>query len=320
MMQGTLIAITAALALTGTELKGTPDSRPSAANVSLCLITLIEEVQVPAKEPGVLDSLTVREGDQVSKGDVLGQIDKRPAEVQKKVALWQYYAAKDEAESDVNIRYARAGEGVAIYELEDALEANRKVPDTITRSEIRRREYSKLRASLQIEQSELELRLAKMTQGVRNAEVEAANLSIQRRQIEAPLDGDVVEVYKHAGEWVNPGDPVLRIVRMDRLRVEGFLNAKEFKPSEVKGRPVAIRVSLARNRVTTLKSTISFVSPEVEASGAYRVWTEVDNSRERENGSWLLQAGLDTEMTIRLESDGLKISSRPDGKEVRGQR
>ena len=36
----------------------------------------------------------------------------------------------------------------------------------------------------------------------------------------------------HDGEWVQQGDTVMRLVRVDLLRVEGYLNAKDYRPSE----------------------------------------------------------------------------------------
>ena len=38
----------------------------------------------------------------------------------------------------------------------------------------------------------------------KGAEVEAAEASIERRKIKAPLDGIVTNVYRHVGEWVAP--------------------------------------------------------------------------------------------------------------------
>ena len=38
-------------------------------------------------------------------------------------------------------------------------------------------------------------------------------------------------VQKQPGEWVQAGEPVLRIARMDLLRVEGFVSAAEYNAS-----------------------------------------------------------------------------------------
>ena len=48
-----------------------------------------------------------------------------------------------------------------------------------------------------------------------------------RRRILAPIGGMVVDVFRRQGEWVDPGVAVLRILRIDKLRVEAFLSARE---------------------------------------------------------------------------------------------
>ena len=123
-------------------------------------------------------------------------------------------------------------------------------------------------------------------------------MGLAKLQVDAPIDGIVVELFKHAGEWVEPGQPVLRMVRMDRLRVEGFLRADKLAPNEVLGKPVTIRVRLVRDKTVELKSRISFVSPLVEGSGEYRVWADISN--QIANGHWLIRPGLLAEMTIDL--------------------
>ena len=47
---------------------------------------------------------------------------------------------------------------------------------------------------------------------------------VKRRKIFAELSGIVVEVNRHPGEWVEPSETVFRLLRMDRLRAEGFLH------------------------------------------------------------------------------------------------
>ena len=48
------------------------------------------------------------------------------------------------------------------------------------------------------------------------------------------------------GEWFNPGEPVLRIVRVDLLRIEGFLKAADYSPQDVTGKAVSVEVELPR--------------------------------------------------------------------------
>ena len=92
----------------------------------------------------------------------------------------------------------------------------------------------------------------------------------------------------------------MRVVRMDRLRVEGFLNSEHYAPEQVLGATVRVMLDLAGDYNETLQGKIDYVSPLVEASGDYRVWAEVDNRPGRGGYHWLLRPGSEAEMIIEL--------------------
>jgi len=271
-------------------------SLPSRAVIPRCLLSIKDEVPVPAKEAGVLVELQASEGMQVEKGQLLGRVDDKQSRMEKRVAEIEMKSAREQAENDVDVRYSNAAAKVAEQEYENAVDANRRVRGTFPPSEVRQLRLAWQRAVLEIEQAESRRRIAGFTSDSRAAEVEAADQAIARRRIEAPIDGEVVNVFAKLGQWVNPGDAVLRIVDLSTLRVEGFLNAADFDPGEVAGSPVTVEVELARGRRIRTEGKIVYVSPLVHAGGQYRVWAEVENRRE--NGSWLLRPGLTAAMTI----------------------
>lgn len=277
--------------------------------LSNCLVSVRDEVQVPAQEPGVLLSLPITPGMQVSRGELLGKIDDSERQMQKRLALIGHQAAKEKAENDIEVRYASAASKVAEAEYQQALDANKRVRGAFPEAEVRRLQLAWHRAYLQIEQSQVEQKMSQFDADSRAAEVEAADKNIERRQIIAPVDGEVVELLKHEGEWVNPGDPVVRVVRFDTLRIEGFLNAREYDPSDVVRRPVTVEVELARGRVVQFSGYISYIESMVQANGDYRVWAEVTNRREHDQ--WLLRPGMSASMTIDVSQGPIQLTRRP---------
>ena len=107
-----------------------------------------------------------------------------------------------------------------------------------------------------------------------------------------------MELKSHEGEWVKAGDVVMRLVRLDVLRVHGSLDANAASPGEVQGQPVEITVALARGHRETFSGKIVYVKPLVEG-GAYEVRAEVQNRKQ--DGAWVLNPGLTAEMTIQLK-------------------
>jgi multidrug resistance efflux pump len=264
-----------------------------------CLIVVEDEVKLPAQEPGVLIELNVEEGQRVHEGDLLGRIDESDAQIMKRQALAEQSAALEQAGNDINVRYATAAAKVAEAEYDQALQANAQVASAIAPAEVRRLKLAWHKAALQIEQSQLEQRMAAFTVKSKAAEVAAAENKIRRAQLIAPFDGEITELHLKKGEWVNPGDPVMRIVRFDTLRVEGFVNAKQYDPGEIIGQPVTVEVELARGRRVRQTGKIVLVNSEVQGGGDYRVEAEIANHQE--NGQWVFRPGLTAAMRIHLK-------------------
>jgi multidrug resistance efflux pump len=170
-----------------------------------------------------------------------------------------------------------------------------RIPGSVTEVERERLKLEWEKTSLQIEQAELERKLATLDATSKGVEVEAAAKAIERRVIRSPLDGEVEEVIPHEGEWLQPGDPVARLIRTDRLYVEGYVDATRWNPADIRDRPVTVESRLAGGKTETFKGRIFNVKPRME-SGNYRVVAEVDNRQS--TGEWLLRAGQFVTMTI----------------------
>ncbi len=294
-MTATLLTFLAAAVL--------PSQRAAApaqqAVVPNCYVTQMEEVHVPAQEAGVLVKVDVREGDAVDADQVLAQIDDIQARMQQRVAQFELQVAREEAESDISVRYARATEAVARQEYFQAVEANKKVAGAVPEAEVRRLLLKQNEAALSIEQAEMRRRIAALEARVSEARVEAAAVNIERRRITSPLDAMVLKVHHREGEWVQPGMPVIHLIKLDRLWIEGSLKAQQYTPAEVYGRPVTVRVALARGREETFQGQVVFAKPVIEADDTFMVRAEIANRRE--NGFWLLSPGMPAEMTVQLK-------------------
>ena len=106
--------------------------------VSNCTLEPDEEAQIPAQEAGVLTGILVHEGDQVSAKQSLA--DRRRASASERdVAYFKLQAATKKSEDDVDIRFAKMAAKVAKVEYDEAEDANRKVQNTVTHSEVLRR-------------------------------------------------------------------------------------------------------------------------------------------------------------------------------------
>ena len=278
--------------------KTQPGGLPSlgATQVNDCLVFLIDDVQSPALEAGALAELLVKEGDLVTAGQLLARIDDQQVKLQKRRAELERNAALAKASDDIEVRFSVASLAYTNAELTRLLALERRNSGAVTAQEIEKAKLARQRDELQIDRSKLELTVAKMTADVHQAEVDFAESNVARRQIVAPLDGEIVSILHEKGEWLNIGEPVLQIVRMDTLRVEGLINATDLNVDEITGKTVAAEVDLARGRRERFVGKITYVSPLVTAGGKYRVRAEVENRRE--NKQWLLRPGMNVTLVF----------------------
>lgn len=303
-------AAVACVAVTAAAAGGIGRAADGEPVLERCLVSLMEEAKVPAREAGVLDQLAVREGDVVKRGDVIAKIDDNQPQMERRKAKAEHDQAVAKAESDVDVRYAIAAEKVAQIEFEKAAESDRKVPGSVTRVELNRLQLNEQKSELQIEQAQLEKKVSGLAAVSKGVEVDAAENSIERRLIKAPLDGMVVQIFPHQGEWMQPGDPLARVVRTDKLRVEGYVDSTRWNPEQVRDRPVTVEVTLAGSRREQFKGRIIFTSPIVESGGDYRVFAEVENRQEPGTPNWLLRAGQTATMTIHSQESPLPPARR----------
>ena len=298
-----LFTLTMLIAVTmGAPLPQRQNGNPRSTNqafIEHCQVFLIQDVEVPAEQAGRLMLVDVRENDIVEPDDLLAQIDDRQARLQKTAAELERNAAQTRAEDDIEVQYAKKSLELADAELMQDLAINRASPGVIPMADIRRKQLARHRAELQIDRSRLDLKVAKMNAEVQQAAVDAAENNILRMQINAPFKGVVIDVMKQKGEWVDIGEPVIRIVRMDRLRVDGFLNGKDFNPSDLSDGEVIVTVQLARGRVERFTGRVTFISPLVQAGNRFRIRAEVENRQHK--GYWLLSPGMTATMTVDLK-------------------
>jgi multidrug resistance efflux pump len=274
--------------------------RPGAEPTVEASIRSQNDVRIYAGVEGELIQLPVREGARVTEGQVLATIDDRQAKAAVEVARIGYEAAQERADDNIEERYAKAAAAVAKVNWEKVLEANRDFADAVPEIDIRQKKLEFDRATLQIEKSRKDQVIAGKEADVKKAELDAAQIALDRRTILAPFDGEVQQLILHQAEWVKPGDPILRLVQFDVLQVDGYVNARDYDPIDVQGRPVTVRVQLARGKETTITGRVVYVN-QIVLDDEYLVRAEIQNQR---NGDyWVVRPGLPAQMTIHVSQD-----------------
>jgi len=260
--------------------------------VESVLVTLIEQAEISALEGGPLVHREIVEGTTVDVDTVLGKIDDREAVLVLERARTELKIAQMLVENDIKIRFARKSQEVAQSELKRSLESVEKFPKSVSQTELDRLRLLVEKSALEIEQATLDQTQATLTQQLKQSDVDRARLQLDRRLIKAPFPGMIVQWKKQRGEWVEPGTPVVRIIRLNRLRAEAFVDSKRLPPNSI-GRKVILTVDLAGAPKSRFEGKLTFVDPEIDpVNDQVRIWAEI------ENGSLALRPGLAASMTI----------------------
>lgn len=308
-----LIAVAALLA---GQTSGDQRPTPNELRLNKSMVSLIRFNLVPAMQAGVIkelaleDGTVVQEGVMVKKGQLLGKLDDDDARARQRAAESEHRVSIAEQQKAVaSIAASAATINVAKAEVEASRAIRARTPAGVSEQEYRRQQLTVTRAESEHIVAEKEAETAGITIEAKQAQLDVAGITVKHHRIESALDGVIVQMYRRPGEWVSPGDPIMRVVYMDKLRVEGFVDSNKFTPDEILGKVVEVTANLPNDRVERFPAVISYVSPIVEASNEYRVWCEVENRVH--NGHWILRPGMMAEMNIKLNSQPSKVAVRP---------
>jgi macrolide-specific efflux system membrane fusion protein len=268
------------------------------------LVTLINDVMVPAQEAGRLMKVNVKGGEAVDENFVIAEIDNRDTLAKEKIAKGELDVANAQAASEAELRLAKEGVNVSKAEYDTTLEIRERNSGAVSDTEVRKYKFQWDRAIAQVDVAQVDRVVAGLTAKVKEAQLEATRNELERRKITAPFKGEVDDVKRQVGEWVQPGEPIARIVQLDRLRVKAMVYATDVAPSDVLFKPVVITIRTAGGRSESVKGQIDFASSIIEVTGEFRVWCDIDNKKVidpvTKKESWRIQPGSVASVEIDL--------------------
>jgi multidrug efflux pump subunit AcrA (membrane-fusion protein) len=251
----------------------------SVVPVSRGQITIIQEVNVPALETGVLGKINVRPGQRVGIGELLGRLSDAEARLDLKRVEIEAASAKHRAESSIHIEVSKKAHLVALAELRRGEEAIGLYAKALSVTEMDRLRFSAEQAELAIEQARELQQTAKFEVDLKLNEVDIAKRKVERHQFVSPLAGVVADVHAEETEWVEAGTPVFRLLRLDRLQCEGFISVEQAAMLTV-GQPVRITVKVNEKKSIEVKGELTYISHDIDKfKNDVRVTAEFDNSK-----------------------------------------
>ena len=219
------------------------------------------KMDVAPAEPGIIASLDVKEGDRVTKGQLLATLDCEALVLAQRIA-------KAAMESRAQLDAATAERELRRHRLE-RLESLR------TRNHASQDEVERARVELEV--AEANVLAAEEQRIIDRLEYEKNEALVERRRLRSPVDGVVTRVHREEREYVSSNNPaVLTVVQLDPLRITFCV-------------PTALGLTLKQNQTVPLvfpesgqkaDGKVELVSPVTDPeSGTIRVKVLVDNAK-----------------------------------------
>lgn len=295
-----LIALIASCLLGSSESAFAQD-----VEVQSAYVRVFREVEIPTREAGVLVSLEVQAGQMVRRGQVIGQIDDTDARINMLKAKREIDIAQREASNQLTIEFAGKALERAQLELANAVEAKRRVPSSIPDSRLDDLRLAMERSKYELKLSQYNIEVSKLQLKLKESGLQLAERGIDRRRVVAPLDGQVIEVVREAGEWVEPGKTIIRVVELSRLRIDGYIKPEHITPYLI-GSPISIRAKVVGKQPINLVGRVTFVHPERKpVSGHARIWAEFKNEELQ------LAPGMSVTAVIQPQTNSTSRSTPP---------
>jgi RND family efflux transporter MFP subunit len=181
-----------------------------------CVLKPSTTIHLGAPVEGLIEKLSVAEGDVVRSGQIVAQLN----------------SSLEAAEAAV--AEARAANEQSVVIIARRLEFFRRQQDRA--SALRNRDVNAQvqydSASTDAEVSAAALKDAEINRGVAKLDADRARAAVALRDVRSPIDGLVIEIGRNAGEYFHKKSSIVTIVRLDPLMVEAKVPPRSF--SEVK--------------------------------------------------------------------------------------
>ena len=242
-----------------------------------CLVQYISKVKLAARSEGVLTELHFEEGDTVKMGQLIAVIDDTAAALAVALKLAEEKEAVMNAANEVNLEDALNAEELASAESEAYKDLRKE--GAIPYWEMEKKRLEAKRAQLRIDLAVMQKKIAEVQMIAKRSERQLAEFELSQRQVKTPSTGFIEARYAQLGEWLQPGSPIATLIQMDRLRVEGDIDALSFRSRVRQGTPVKVVIENDSDPSKAIKidGKLGYVSMEIDLNNRHRVWVEIQN-------------------------------------------
>ncbi|HEY0668925.1 MAG TPA: HlyD family efflux transporter periplasmic adaptor subunit [Sphingobacteriaceae bacterium] len=239
-----------------------------------------EEVIVASEIGGQLITFDVREGQTLTKGQLVGTIDAESLDLQKQQVEASINALHDKT-ADVNpqIRLLESQVSVQQAELDKQLRekvrtanlikadaaTQKQLDDINSQIEILRRQIGVTKQQIRVQKNNVQTQNRSILSEEKplKKKVEQLEDQLNKASIINPTEGTVLTKYAEAGEITNPGKALYKIADLNTIILRAYITGAQL--SEVKlNQAVMVRVDKGEDDYKQFTGTITYISDKAE--------------------------------------------------------
>jgi len=264
-----------------------------------------EEITVSAEASGKLVSFTVREGQEVSEGQVLGQIDSLSLYLNKEL-LEQNIAALETGKPDVEAQI-----GVMKARLENGRHELDRLSRLLESDAATRKQYDDAEASVSVLEKQIEATESSLNSNIASIDAQIAGLKIQIAQAEdmlskcrivSPVDGTVLSKYAHEGELASAGKPLFKVADLEHVFLRAYFTSGQLKDISL-GQDVKVTADFGGGKVREYPGKIVWISAKSEFTPK-----SIQTDDDRENLVYAVKVAVENDGYIKIGMFGKVIS------------
>ncbi len=218
-----------------------------------------DTVTISAQASGVIESLSVKEGDELRKGEALGRIDtdRLVAQRQQQEAqVGELEARRGAAEAQIQqaeaqLALTRDTLGKTEKLLAEGGATQQRRDELATELQVGEKNLASLRANIAV--------IAAQEEGLR-ASIRVTDISISDAVIVSPLNGTVLDKFHYEGELAAIGTPLFEAADLSELTVEVYVPLDKLGAVAL-GNKAAVKADGVKEPMT---GTVSWVASEAE--------------------------------------------------------
>ena len=230
-----------------------------------CLIEPFQVIEIASPATGLLDNVSVRRGDRVSKGQIVATLESKAEKAAADLAKF-----KSEAIGPTQTAQGKIEFGQKKYDRLNAMAAESLVA-------LQERDD----AEAELRQAESELVIAKENRQQAKLEYQQQISLLNLRSIRSPIDGVVVDQMLNAGEMADPTSAkksILKLAQLNPLRVNVILPGTMFGKVKM-GMAVDI-VTESSQGAATYKANVRNLDKLIDgASGTFAAYLDLPNKQ-----------------------------------------